>query len=157
MSLAIEYGNANAFRSSLYKNLTQNSEVFGQVRQAGKFSFVRVFNSGHEVTYYQPAISQEVWHRAIFGKDIATGTENTTEETGTTGNGTYESIPKSGMDPGPFLSAKGTLTVTATPPAITRPSAVITQGPIAEGVYSRPNIVWVSLAMVIIIVILQLT
>jgi len=69
------------------------------------------------VPFYQPAMSQEVWNRAIFGKDIATGLENTTPETGTTGEGTFGSLPSSGMDPGPFLSLNGTKTVTAMSPS----------------------------------------
>src|SRR6266496_577289 len=50
--MATEYGNAPAFRSSLYRNLTMstNSQVFGQLRQAGKFSSVRVYNAGHRFT-----------------------------------------------------------------------------------------------------------
>ena len=126
--MATEYANASTFRSSLYKNLTLStgSEVFGQVRQAGNFSFVRVYNSGHMVPLYQPALSQEVWNRAIFGKDIATGLENTTSDTGTTGDGTFGSLPSSGMDPGPFLSLDGTNTVTAmSPTATATPTAPI--------------------------------
>lgn len=116
--MAVEYSNSSSFRSSLYKNLTLStgSDVFGQVRQAGKFSFVRMYNSGHEVPYYQPAMAQELFQRAIFSKDIATGQEDTTSETGTTGGGTYESFPESGMNPGPFLSWDGTKIVTAQSP-----------------------------------------
>jgi len=51
----------------------------------------------------------ELWHCAIFGKDIATGEEDTTWETGTTGQGTYESLAISGMNPGPYLSLDGLL------------------------------------------------
>jgi len=94
------------------------SEVVGQVRQAGNFSFVRIYNSGHFAPYYQPAAMLELWHRAIFGKDIATGEEDTTWETGTTGQGTYESLPISGMNPGPYLSLNGTRTVTVAPPTV---------------------------------------
>jgi hypothetical protein len=106
---------------------------------------VRVFESGHEVPLYQPVISQDVWQRAIFGKDIATGTEDTTADTGTTGDGTYISIPKSGMDPGPFLSWDGTKTVTGKPPQATSESTKKGAGLSNEGVTSRganfqPNI-----------------
>lgn len=118
LSMAVEYSNSASFRSSLYKNLTlsTDSDIYGQVRQAGKFSFVRVYYSGHEVPYYQPAMAQELFQRAIFLKDVATGEEDTTSETGTTGGGTYESFPQSGMDPGPFLSWDGTRVVTAQSP-----------------------------------------
>ena len=114
----------------MYKKLTQDSEIFRQVRQAGKFSFVRVFNSRHGVSLYQPVISQDVWNRAIFGKDIATRLENRTNETGTTRGGTSESVPSSGMDPAPFLSLNGTMTVTAQSPVVTLPPTQVTSAPL---------------------------
>ena len=75
------------------------------------------------VSLYQSALSQEIWNRAIFGKDIATGLGNTTSETGTTGDGTFESLPRNGMDPGPFLSLNGTMTVTAMSPSASATSS----------------------------------
>ncbi|KAI0016319.1 carboxypeptidase S1 [Xylariomycetidae sp. FL0641] len=44
-----------------------------QVRQAGRFSFTRVFESGHEVPFYQPALALAYLERALAGADIATG------------------------------------------------------------------------------------
>ncbi len=105
--LTVEFGDSSTFRSSLYKNLTLDTGVFGQVRQLASFSFVSVFNAGHEVGLYQPALSQEVWQRAIFRKDIATGKEDTTDKTSTIGYEIYESITKGRMDPGPFLAGMG--------------------------------------------------
>ncbi|KAL2074607.1 hypothetical protein VTL71DRAFT_8385 [Oculimacula yallundae] len=59
-----------------YTNVTtSDSIVHGQVKQAGKFSFVRVYESGHEVPFYQPLAALEIFERAIHGKDIATGGE----------------------------------------------------------------------------------
>jgi len=43
------------------------------VKQAGKFSFVRIYESGHEVPFYQPLVALSIFERAINGKDIATG------------------------------------------------------------------------------------
>jgi carboxypeptidase D len=43
------------------------------VKQAGQFSFTRVFDAGHEVPFYQPITSLELFERVIFRKDIATG------------------------------------------------------------------------------------
>ncbi len=55
---------------------TSDFVVHGQVKQAGKFSFVRVYESGHEVPFYQPLAALEIFERAINGKDIATGSEH---------------------------------------------------------------------------------
>lgn len=69
--------NAPGFSCAGYVNVaTSDSIVHGQVKQAGKFSFVRVYESGHEVPFYQPLASLEIFERAITGKDIATGSEN---------------------------------------------------------------------------------
>jgi hypothetical protein len=43
------------------------------VKQASKFSFVRIYESGHEVPFYQPLAALTIFERAITGKDIATG------------------------------------------------------------------------------------
>lgn len=47
--------------------------MHGQVKQAGKFSFNRIYESGHEVPFYQPLLALEMFTRSINGKDIATG------------------------------------------------------------------------------------
>lgn len=53
--------------------ITSDGIAHGQVKQAEKFSFVRIYESGHEVPFYQPLASLEIFDRAINGKDIATG------------------------------------------------------------------------------------
>ncbi|KAG9521606.1 putative carboxypeptidase 2, partial [Aureobasidium melanogenum] len=66
--------NAPGFSTAGYTNVTSSDGVVhAQVKQSGKFSFVRVFESGHEVPFYQPLMSLEMFDRAINGKDIATG------------------------------------------------------------------------------------
>ena len=47
--------------------------VRGQVKQARKFSFVRVYEAGHKVLFYQPELSLTLFARTINRKDIATG------------------------------------------------------------------------------------
>ncbi|MDI1490505.1 MAG: hypothetical protein OHK93_001709 [Ramalina farinacea] len=67
---------APRFSDAGYANIsTSDGRVNGQVKQAGSFAFVRVYESGHEVPFYQPLLSLEMFERAIAGKDIATGTE----------------------------------------------------------------------------------
>jgi carboxypeptidase D len=66
--------NPNRWNTAGYVNLTTNDGVVhAQVKQAGKFSFTRVFESGHEVPFYQPLTALTMFDRAINGYDLATG------------------------------------------------------------------------------------
>lgn len=47
---------------------------YGLTRQHGNLSFTRVFQAGHMVPSYQPEASLRIFERALFNKDIATGT-----------------------------------------------------------------------------------
>jgi hypothetical protein len=49
------------------------------VRQHGNLSFSRVYQAGHEVPAYQPETAYQIFTRALFNRDIATGLENTGE------------------------------------------------------------------------------
>ncbi|KAL5118868.1 hypothetical protein ACEQ8H_003191 [Pleosporales sp. CAS-2024a] len=53
---------------------TSDRIVHGQVRQSGLFSFVRIYESGHEVPFYQPRAALELLERVLRRKDLATGT-----------------------------------------------------------------------------------
>jgi len=67
---------APGFDCAGYANITTSDDiVHGQVKQAGKFSFVRIYESGHEVPFYQPLAALEIFERAVTGKDIETGTK----------------------------------------------------------------------------------
>jgi hypothetical protein len=52
------------------------------VRQYGNFSFLRIYESGHEVPYYQPLASLEFFRRVLANKAITDGVSDVT--------GTYE-------------------------------------------------------------------
>ena len=66
---------APGFDKAGYTDLiTSDNTTHGQVKQAAQFSFVRVYYSGHEVPFYQPLASLEMFERVIAGQDIATGT-----------------------------------------------------------------------------------
>jgi carboxypeptidase C (cathepsin A) len=57
-----------------YVNVTTSDEiVHGQVKQAGKFSFMRVYYAGHEAPFYKPVLLLETLERILGGKDVATG------------------------------------------------------------------------------------
>ncbi|KAI2637570.1 Alpha/Beta hydrolase protein [Xylaria nigripes] len=53
--------------------VTSDGVVHGQTKQAGKFSFTRFYESGHEVPFYQPLASLEFFERVIAGRDIEKG------------------------------------------------------------------------------------
>jgi carboxypeptidase C (cathepsin A) len=72
--MAIDYPDANRFRSAGYQNIDVNgSYIGGQVRQHGNFSFSRVYQAGHLVPAYQPETAFKIFERAIKGLSIATG------------------------------------------------------------------------------------
>ncbi|KAE9967513.1 hypothetical protein EG328_008164 [Venturia inaequalis] len=60
---------------------TPDKVVHGQVKQAGMFSFIRVYQSGHMVPFFKPLLALEVLKRTIHGLDIATGRERIGKKT----------------------------------------------------------------------------
>jgi carboxypeptidase D len=86
VSLAIPYGRAGAFAAAGYAPiLVPFSPQGGLVRQAGSFSFARVFQAGHEMPYYQPAVALTLFARTVLGLDAATGLKIVTEDYSTAG------------------------------------------------------------------------
>ena len=59
---------------------------YGEVRQHGNFSFTRIYEAGHEVPFYQPEASLEMFKRVLGFKDIATGEVDLTANYGTSGD-----------------------------------------------------------------------
>ena len=73
-SLAIPTKLQPSFASAGYTPfMTNNTTQGGLTRQFGPLSFTRVFQSGHQVAAYQPELAYEIFMRAMFDKDIATG------------------------------------------------------------------------------------
>lgn len=74
LSLAVDYEDSEQFRSAGYANIVVN-ETFnvGLVRQHGNFSYLRVYQAGHEIPSYQPEGAMYWFYRALFNRDIATG------------------------------------------------------------------------------------
>ncbi|KAF2493300.1 carboxypeptidase S1 [Lophium mytilinum] len=80
---------APGYSSAGFVNLTTPDDiVHGQVRQSGLFSFVRIFESGHEVPFYQPLAALTIFERAMAQKDIATGEHKVTPKYKTVGTPT---------------------------------------------------------------------
>ncbi|OAG40350.1 hypothetical protein AYO21_05441 [Fonsecaea monophora] len=69
-----DHVNATGYANAGFVNISSSDGVVhGQVRQSGKFAFVRIFESGHEVPFYQPLVSLEMLDRVLADTDIATG------------------------------------------------------------------------------------
>ncbi|RMZ83362.1 hypothetical protein DV737_g1652, partial [Chaetothyriales sp. CBS 132003] len=85
VSLAVEHPTAEKFRAAGYTPLVVDGVEYGETRAYGNFSFTRVYESGHEVPYYQPIASLQLFNRTINKWDIATGTEKVSPDLGTEG------------------------------------------------------------------------
>ncbi|KAF2119126.1 putative carboxypeptidase S1 [Lophiotrema nucula] len=77
LSLATSYKHSQDFHSAGYTEVSTNQTYKGGVvRQYESFSFSRVFNAGHAVSFYQPETVWRIFNRAMFGKDVATGQQS---------------------------------------------------------------------------------
>ncbi|KAJ5763986.1 hypothetical protein N7533_002667 [Penicillium manginii] len=83
--------NAPGYEEAGFVNISSSDGVVhGQVRQSGLYSFVRIYESGHEVPFYQPLASLEMFERAILRKDLATGEKHITRGYKTKGTPTSD-------------------------------------------------------------------
>lgn len=74
LTLHTNYPSSTAFRASGYENISTNaSYTDGVVRQFEGFSFSRVFEGNHPVSYTQPETTYQIFTRATFNLDVATG------------------------------------------------------------------------------------
>jgi len=73
ISLSLTYSHAASFRAAPYTPLVVHATEYGAVRQHGPLSFARVYESGHEVPYYQPLAALAYFNRTLARADIATG------------------------------------------------------------------------------------
>jgi carboxypeptidase C (cathepsin A) len=77
LSMEANWTGAAAYREAGYEEIRVNSSYIGGVaKQHGLLSFSRVFQAGHDVAWYQPETSFQIFNRAIFGHDIPTGRKN---------------------------------------------------------------------------------
>jgi carboxypeptidase C (cathepsin A) len=74
LSLGANWTGADAYSKAGYEEIRVNSSyVGGVVKQHGLLSFSRVFQAGHDVSWYEPEASFRIFDRAVFGRDIHTG------------------------------------------------------------------------------------
>ena len=115
---------AAGFKDAGFVNLTTGDcIVHGQVKQSGSFSFVRIYESGHEVPFYQPVAALEIFERAIGGMDIATGKQKAKNDYKTKGT------PKS-----TYREGNGTVQFSVTDPLATYDTKTNKPGPLMAGV-----------------------
>lgn len=85
-SLAVNYTHSADFAKAGYAPFMVSGHEYGEVRQHGNFSFMRIYEAGHEVPFYQPEASLEMFKRVLGFKDIATGKKDLTAGYGTSGD-----------------------------------------------------------------------
>ncbi|KAJ4243791.1 hypothetical protein NW757_011009 [Fusarium falciforme] len=106
LSLAAKWSGSDDFSDAGYTNLMVDGKAYGETRQFGKLSFTRVWNAGHEIPYFQPAASFQIFNRTTNRFDIATGeiaiTSNSTHKT----NGTAKATHTTTLPPLPTKTSK---------------------------------------------------
>ena len=102
ISLALNYTHSAEFAAAGYQPLMYDGVEYGEVRQYGNFSFTRVYESGHEVPYYQPQAALAIFNRTLNHFNLADGTMPVTANLTSSGpaNAThtapYVSLPPTG-------------------------------------------------------------
>ncbi|KAI4285459.1 MAG: hypothetical protein L6R38_000623 [Xanthoria sp. 2 TBL-2021] len=121
VSLAVNYTHKEQFAASGYTPFIVDGDEYGEVREYGNFSFLRIYEAGHEVPFYQPLASLEFFRRVLGNRDIATGDQELTGMYSTGGNAnathTEPFVPLSTTEAlassVATASASGSMTVTA--------------------------------------------
>ncbi|KAF2733964.1 alpha/beta-hydrolase [Polyplosphaeria fusca] len=74
LSLGLETGIQDEFGRAGYAEIKEEGgEAVGLVKQYGGLAFAVVWQAGHEIPYYQPRASYEIFNRVMEGRDVATG------------------------------------------------------------------------------------
>jgi len=67
----IEYPGQKEFQNTAVSNYTVNGEVKGTFKTVGNLSWLRVFESGHEVPAFQPEVALQVFIQTLQKKPLA--------------------------------------------------------------------------------------
>lgn len=86
ISNALQFQHAKEFAQTGYVPFVVDGTEYGSVREYGNFSFLRIYEAGHEVPFYQPLASLEYFRRVLGNRDIATGQVELTATYGTKGS-----------------------------------------------------------------------
>ncbi|KAI9802779.1 MAG: hypothetical protein M1833_001378 [Piccolia ochrophora] len=73
VSKAINYTYTKEFNDAGYAPFTVGDTEYGEVRQYGNFSFLRMYEAGHEVPFYQPEASLAAFRRVINNLRLSDG------------------------------------------------------------------------------------
>lgn len=120
ISLALNYTNSAEFQAASYVPFVVDGTEYGEVRQYGNFSFMRMYESGHEVPYYQPLASLAAFERALGHLVMADGSEpvSATYSTNGTANATHTEsfvpLPSTTMTSSMLASSSPSTTATST-------------------------------------------
>ena len=98
VALDIPWSGKLNFNGAEYTEFVIDGEAFGQVRQAGNLTFLRMWNAPHDAPRLQPKASLELFRRGIAQLEMADGLKEVTDDTKT--SGTYIAEPVSGQDMG---------------------------------------------------------
>ncbi|KAF1953025.1 peptidase S10, serine carboxypeptidase [Byssothecium circinans] len=85
VSLAVNYSDTRAFNAAGYIPFVVDGVEYGEVREYGNFSFTRIYEAGHEIPYYQPEASLEIFKRVLDHVVIADGRRVVTDDYSTNG------------------------------------------------------------------------
>lgn len=105
VSLAAQYTHTAEFNAAGYTPMVVDGVEYGETREYGNFSFTRIYESGHEVPYYQPIAALQLFNRTIFGWDTATGTKKVTADLGTEGDAHATHTASASEQPTPTASS----------------------------------------------------
>jgi carboxypeptidase C (cathepsin A) len=67
---AVTFSGSSTFKSKALATYKVNGVQKGTLKTVDNFTFLRVFGAGHEVMYYQPEVSLQVFTQMMFGKPI---------------------------------------------------------------------------------------
>ena len=67
---AVEFSGQSEFQSKTLESYTVNGVARGTFKTVDNFSFMRVFEAGHEVPYYQPETALQVFKQVMQGTGL---------------------------------------------------------------------------------------